>query len=142
MINVLVDLSTFRRHKKWLKLMKLVPEDQIVNRNYYLTVLVTLHERVRKKRPMLLKNKSWILNQDNASAHNALSVKRYLASKGTLVLEHVSYSPDLVPCDFYLFPKIKSALKGTRFESLKEVKRKSAELLNGLTKTDFQHCFE
>ncbi|KAG5313520.1 GVQW3 protein, partial [Pseudoatta argentina] len=35
-----------------------------------------------------------------------------------------------------------SALKGTRFESMEEVKRKSAELLNALTKEDFQHCFD
>jgi hypothetical protein len=30
------------------------------------------------------------------------------------VLEHPPYSPDLAPCDFFLFPKIKSALKGVR----------------------------
>ncbi|KAG5321996.1 MOS1T transposase, partial [Acromyrmex heyeri] len=101
-----------------------------------------LRERVRKKRSELWKNKSWILHQDNAPAHNALSVKRYLAARGTPVLEHAPYSPDLAPCDFFLFPKIKSALKGTRFESMEEVKRKSAELLNVLTKEDFQHCFD
>ncbi|KAG5329384.1 MOS1T transposase, partial [Acromyrmex heyeri] len=102
-----------------------------INQTYYLTVLATLRERVRKKRSELWKNKSWILHQDNAPAHNALSMKRYL----TLL-------PDLAPCDFFLFPKIKSALKGTRFESMEEVKRKSAELLNALTKEDFQHCFD
>jgi hypothetical protein len=71
-----------------------------------------------------------------------LPIKHYLAAKGTPVLEHVPYPPDLAPCDFFFFPKIKSALKGTRFESTKEVKRKSAELLNALTKEEFQHCFE
>ena len=116
-----------------------VPEGQTVSQTYYLKVLATLRERVRKKRPELWKNKSWILHQDNAPAHNALSVKRYLAARGTPVLEHAPYSPDLAPCDFFLFPKIKSALKGTRFESMEEVKRKSAELLNTLTKEDFQH---
>ncbi|KAG5331335.1 MOS1T transposase, partial [Acromyrmex charruanus] len=115
---------------------------KINNQTYYLTVLATLRERVRKKRSELWKNKSWILHQDNAPAHNALSVKRYLAVRGTPVLEHAPYSPDLAPCDFFLFPKIKSALKGTRFESMEEVKRKSAELLNALTKEDFQHCFD
>ncbi|KAG5331644.1 MOS1T transposase, partial [Acromyrmex charruanus] len=113
-----------------------------INQTYYLTVLATLRERVRKKRSELWKNKSWILHQDNAPAHNALSVKRYLAARGTPVLEHAPYSPDLAPCDFFLFPKIKSALKGIRFESMEEVKRKSAELLNALTKEDFQHCFD
>ncbi|GFW22482.1 putative mariner transposase [Trichonephila clavipes] len=79
---------------------------------------------------------------DKAPAHNALSVKRYLADKHTPVLEHAPYSPDLVPCDLFLFPKIKSALKGTRFESMEAVKQKTAELLKALTKEDFQHCFD
>ncbi|KAJ8950203.1 hypothetical protein NQ318_003194 [Aromia moschata] len=112
-------------------------EGQTVNQIYYLNVLATLRER--KKRPKLCKNKLWILHQDNAPAHNVLSVKRYL---GPPVLEHAPYSPDVAPCDFFLFPKIKSALKRTRFESMEEVKRKSAELLNALTKEDFQHCLD
>ena len=31
-----------------------------------------------------------------------------------------SYSPDLVPCDFCLFPKLKSSLKGKRFQTINE----------------------
>ena len=69
-------------------------------------------------------------------------MKRYLAGKGTPVREHVPYSPDLAPCDFFLFLKIKSALKGIRFESMEDVKRKSSELLKALTKEDFHHRFE
>jgi len=137
-----VSVSTPQTVTKINEMTEWVPEGQTVNQTYYLTVLATLRERVRKKRPELWKNKSWILHQDNAPAHNALSVKRYLAARGTPVLEHAPYSPDLAPCDFFLFPKIKSALKGTRFESMEKVKRKSAELLNALTKEDFQHCFD
>ncbi|KAJ8951164.1 hypothetical protein NQ318_021608 [Aromia moschata] len=51
-------------------------------------------------------------------------------------------SPDLAPCDFFLFPKVKSALKGTRFESVEVVKAKATEVLNQLTEADFQHCFQ
>ena len=86
--------------------------------------------------------KSWILHQGNAPAHNVLSVKRYLAAKGTPVLEHVAFSSDLAHYDFFLFPKIKSALKRNQFESMEEVKQKLTELLNAFTKEDFQHCFE
>ena len=31
------------------------------------------------------------------------------------------YSPDLVPCDFWLFPKLKSLLKGKRLQTLSEI---------------------
>jgi len=57
-------------------------------------------------------------------------------------MEHPPYSPDLAPCDFFLFPKIKSALKGTRFESVYAVKAKATQLLNSLTQDDLQHCFQ
>jgi len=42
----------------------------------------------------------------------------------------------------FLFPKIKSALKGTRFESVHAVKEKATQLLNSLTQYDLQHCFQ
>ena len=31
------------------------------------------------------------------------------------------YSPDLAPCDFWLFPNLKSPLKGTRFQTINEI---------------------
>jgi transposase len=52
---------------------------------------------------------------DNVLAHKALSVKQFLANKNISVLEHPPYFPDLTPCDFCLFPEIKSVLKGTHF---------------------------
>jgi hypothetical protein len=57
-------------------------------------------------------------------------------------LEHPPYSPDLAPCDFFLFPKINSALKGTRFKSIEAVKAKGMELMNKLSETNLQHCFQ
>jgi len=82
------------------------------------------------------------LHQDNAPAHNALSVKQFLANKNITVLQHPPYSPDLAPCDFYLFPKIKSVLKRTHFVLVENVKAKTAEILNSLTEHDLQNCFE
>ena len=32
------------------------------------------------------------------------------------VLEQPPYSPDLASCDFFLFPKLKEVIKGTRFQ--------------------------
>jgi hypothetical protein len=85
-----------------------------VNQKYYLEVLTKLCEQVRKKRSDLWKKKSWILHQDNAPGHNALAVKQFLAVKCIPVLQHPLYSPDLASRDFYLFPKVKRALKGAR----------------------------
>ncbi len=62
------------------------------------------------------------MHHDNTPARNTLSVKGYLAASGTSALKHAPYLPDLAPRDFLLFLKIKSALKGTQFESMEEVK--------------------
>jgi hypothetical protein len=84
----------------------------------------------------------WILHQDNASAHketigSTISGKK----KQTPVLHHAPYSPDMVPCDFFLFPKLKHSLKGTHFQSSEDIQRKMTDLVKGFTLNDFQKCF-
>jgi transposase len=65
-----------------------------------------------------------------------------LTEKKISILQHPLYSPDLAPCDFFLFLKIKSSLKGTHFQTVDDVKMKTAELLKGLTENNWQHCFQ
>jgi hypothetical protein len=33
------------------------------------------------------------------------------------IIPHPTYSPDLAPCNFFLFPKMKLKLKGRRFDT-------------------------
>ena len=74
-----------------------VPTGQTVTQVYYLEILKRLHENVRRKRPELFANNSWIFYHDNAPVHMALSVREFLATKQITVLEHPAYSPDLAP---------------------------------------------
>jgi len=55
---------------------------------------------------------------------------------------HPVYSPDLAPCDFYVFPKMKLRLKGRRFVSIEEIQAKSQQVLNTPTPADFNECFQ
>jgi histone-lysine N-methyltransferase SETMAR len=82
-----------------------VPPGQTVNQHYYLEVLKCLREQVHRKRPERWRNQDWLLHNDSASAHTALSVQRFLAAKNMAVAPHPPYSPDLSPCDFSLFPR-------------------------------------
>jgi hypothetical protein len=52
-------------------------------------------------------------------------------------------SPDLAPCDFFLFPKMKKkkTLKGKRFATVEEVKTASQEALNNIKLQHIQRCF-
>ena len=48
------------------------------------------------------------------------------------------YSPDLAPCDFWLFPK----LRGCRYEKIKEMKKAVANFIDTLIQEDFHEAFQ
>jgi len=58
------------------------------------------------------------LHHDKAPAHFTALVQAFFLAKRhiTQVCQH-SYSEDLTPCDLWLFPKLKSPLKGRGFVS-------------------------
>jgi len=87
-----------------------VPPGQTVNHTFYKDVLERLGKRVQRVRTDIADD--WVLRHDNAPAHTALSIREFLAKKNIPVLPHPPYSPDLAPCDFCLFPKLKSKMKG------------------------------
>jgi hypothetical protein len=43
------------------------------------------------------------------------------------VIPHPPYSPDLAPCDIFLFSKMKLKLKGRRFDAIEEIKAESQD---------------
>jgi transposase len=87
-----------------------VCQGQAVNSWYYLEVLKRLRENVRRKIPQLWRNNSWFLHHDNVPAHASLLIHAFLANTNTAVLPQPSYTPDLAPADFFLYP-LKSTLK-------------------------------
>ena len=46
-----------------------------------------------------------------------------------------SYSPDLVPSDFWLFPKLKSPLKWKRFQTIDEIQENMTGQLMAIERT-------
>ena len=82
-----------------------------------------------------------MLQHDNAPSHSSFLVRDFLAKHATTVLPQPPYCPDLVPADFALFPKLKSTLKGRRFESIETLKTNSLAHLRSIPKNSFQECF-
>ena len=48
------------------------------------------------------------------------------------------YSPDVGPCDFWLFPK----LRGCRYETIEEIKEDVTKIIDTLTQEDFHEAFQ
>ena len=48
----------------------------------------------------------------------------------------------MAPADFFLFPKLKLPLRGTRFQSIEEIKEKSRQELMSIPENAFKKCFD
>jgi hypothetical protein len=58
------------------------------------------------------------------------------------VISHPQYSPDLAPCDIFLFPKMKLKLKGRRFDTIEEIHAESRRGIDTLKEKDLQEAFQ
>jgi len=54
-----------------------------------------------------------------------------------IVLDHPPYSPDVASTDYFLFPKVKSHLKGRLFDSNSDIQTAVTSTLNTTAKDDF-----
>ena len=84
---------------------------------------------------------AWMLHHDNARCHTAISVNECLAKKGISVVPQPPYSPDLSPCDFFLFPKLKFHLKYRHFGTVDNIQKVVTDQLRAPLRKDFQHCY-
>ena len=64
-----------------------------------------ISKRFRQRRPGCFKSGQWHFHQDNIPVHNSILVTDYLSKMCINTVPHCPYSPDLTPCDFWLFPK-------------------------------------
>ena len=64
---------------------------------------------------------NWQLHHDNTTAHASRLMQSFLVKHQITQVTQPLYSPDLVPCDFWLFPKLKSPLKEKRFQIVNEI---------------------
>ena len=57
---------------------------------------------------------------------------------GIKTVRHCPSSPDIAPCDFWLFPK----LRGYRYETIEEMKEAVMKVIDSLTQEDFHGAFQ
>jgi len=97
--------------------------EKFTKKFYENNVISSLHDRLGGNRKRNVHNRV-MLHMDNARPH---LVDSALEDKGIRRLIHPPYSPDLAPCDFFLFGYLKKQLEGRKFQNehdlLNEVKR-------------------
>ncbi|MDR3550226.1 MAG: hypothetical protein P4L31_02345 [Candidatus Babeliales bacterium] len=91
-------------------LVHAVDSGQTIDQDYYIdNCLEAVIEELMEQRPMT-GTKGIKLLQDNARPHMTKRVLNFLKENRINLMPHPAYSPDLAPCDFWLFDYIKRNL--------------------------------
>jgi hypothetical protein len=115
------------------KARAIVIQDWRISFGYSLNVL----ESVRKRPPEFWKE---ICRKGSFVRSLCRTLKQFLASKSICVIQHPPYTPEFASADFFLFPKVKLALKEARFSEISDIQ--PTEKLKGVSLQDFQRAFK
>jgi hypothetical protein len=83
-----------------------------------------------------------MLHHDYVPARASLLIHSYLAKHQTSVVSHPPSFPDFAAADFFLFHKLKTALKERRFQTTKEIKENSIKELRAIIESVFQEAIQ
>ncbi len=79
-------------------------------------------------RPALLKSGQKHFHSNNTAIHNSIIVIDYLSKMSIKTVPQPPYCPDVAPCDFWLFPK----LRGCRYGTIGEMKEAMTKVIDTL----------
>lgn len=118
----------------------IMEKGETINANYYINnSLAPVIKSIKAARPTSgLTNIK--LHHDNARPHVAKVVKSYLETNGMRTIRHPPYSPDLAPCDFWLFDYIKRQLDDHSSE--KSLKSQITRILGAIPKDQYAKTFD
>jgi hypothetical protein len=105
-VDALPPAEMSKQLRKYVIHREFGPEGQTVNGQFYLGVMERLLKRIRRVHPEFHNSKEWFFLHDSAPTRTAGVFACFLIRKQVTVLHHPSYSTDLAPADFFLFPKL------------------------------------
>ena len=112
-------MATVFWDSKGIILIDYKPAGTSVTGEYYANVIKQLRVAIKEKRRGKLAAGVLLLH-DNAPVYKSRVAQA--AIHECEQLNHLPYSPDLAPSDYYLFRNLKSQLHGTRFQDDDELK--------------------
>ena len=101
-----------------------VPEGTKINAKVYQDLI--LDKYVRHIGSTFMKGKKWIFQQDGPPAHTAKSTLQWLSSNVPAFLGREEWppsSPDLNPCDYYLWGRLEAIVNNRAYNDIPSLKR-------------------
>ncbi len=118
-------------------------ENQTITKEVFLHLLLRVKNSIRARHGsrVWIRCKEYRLHMDNTPAHCSRTVQDTLAFMEWPVLKHPPYSPDLSPCDFFLFPYIKRRMRGHNYHNVPALREAILNEVSNIPSTVWKHCF-
>ena len=120
----------------------ILPAKTSVTATYYTEVVLRkVVEAICEQRPTVGCSRTLMLH-DNSAPHKAKVTTTFLEEREIRVLAHSPYSPDLAPCDFWLFPILQEKLAGHKFDRIQDLAKAVKSQLQGIPREQYQMALE
>jgi transposase len=124
-----------------LLVLNFLPKGTKFNQDYFIdTLLPNLYSEKRR----ITRRKglpSFSVHMDNSMCHNGAKITEKFEKRHITRTPHPPYSPDLSPCDFWLFGILKQKMKERVFQSEEQILAAITDSWNELTFEDIQRVF-
>ncbi len=118
-------------------LAEFMPQGGTVTADSYCDVLRRLKENLRRKRPDKWRGRNFLLLHDNATPHTTTPTLAFIGESGIDMAPHPPYSLDLAPSDYFLFPRLKSGMRGHCFRNIPDLQTAVFRELKGIGHSEF-----
>ncbi|KAA6381835.1 MAG: hypothetical protein EZS28_022638 [Streblomastix strix] len=95
-----------------------------------------------EQKVVLMELKLIYVHFDNATSHNSHAITKFLQKNKIICVAHPPSSPDLYPCDYFLFGHMKRNLQGNTFKTVEEAVDVASKILFSIPKNMLCSCFE
>ena len=143
---------SFEWHKRFKEARESVRDDERCGRSKEVNTPELIGQRVRVRVTMLRfygssgrdsvgrgqHSSNRVSGISTGTMHQSTTPSFSQTKMGKKTGPHLPYSPNLAPCDFWLFPK----LRGCRYERIEEMKEAVAKVIDRLTQADFHGAFQ
>ena len=102
--------------------------------SYYCTIYTILIKYLGKRKVCT----HFVPHQLNATSYKTKKVNEFFMKKQICVIDHPPYSPDLSPCDYFLFPKLKTAMEGAYYDDVLTIQAAVTQVLKNIPKSEFK----
>jgi histone-lysine N-methyltransferase SETMAR len=116
-----------------------LPEGESFTKTFFKEVVIddfTKTTKIPKTRDKMRQIK---FHCDNSTTHQ---INEHFHDLNIPRMDHPPYSPDLAPCDFFLFGYVQTLLEGTFFSSSEELIRTTTEILLSIPKSMLQKVYK